>query len=161
MKTIVSDASPLIILAKIDLINILPKVYSKVFVPEAVINEILNGPSDDPIRIQIKSLAWIEPVKLSPPLAPLTCWHLGQGESEVIEFAKQQPDAIALLDDLAARRFAISLSIPVIGTLSLAMQSVFFDDTLTIDTICKRLKHAGLYVNDQVILSVKKTLNLE
>ena len=54
MNGVVSNASPLIVLAKADLLWILPRLFAPVFLPQAVRAEIETGEADDPMR---KSLA--------------------------------------------------------------------------------------------------------
>jgi predicted nucleic acid-binding protein len=72
---------------------------------------------------------------------------LGQGESEVLEYAHRNPGTIAVLDDKAARRAARALQIPVTGTLgvlSAAAQSGLLPSlTDAIDVV----KRCGLYVD--------------
>jgi len=46
MTSVVSDASPLIVLAKANLLHLLPELFSDVFVPRAVIDEITAGPGE-------------------------------------------------------------------------------------------------------------------
>lgn len=84
MKRVVSNASPLIILAKADLLELLPKEFQRVVVPRAVAEEILQGPESDPMRKVVKSLPWLEHVSLEPTLTPLAYWQLGEGEAEVL-----------------------------------------------------------------------------
>jgi predicted nucleic acid-binding protein len=50
MDKIICDASPLIVLAKADLLELLPNQFSKIVVPQAVVEEITAGPLDDPMR---------------------------------------------------------------------------------------------------------------
>ena len=50
MSDLVCNASPLIVLAKADLLWLLPKLFDRIFVPEAVVAEIEAGPTDDPMR---------------------------------------------------------------------------------------------------------------
>ena len=50
MDKIVCDASPLIVLAKADLLELLPDQFSEIVVPQAVVEEITAGLLDDPMR---------------------------------------------------------------------------------------------------------------
>jgi len=68
---------------------------------------------------------------------------LGAGESEVLTWARQNPGYEAILDDRAARNCAITLQIPVRGTLGVALLAkreglihkfgLFFNSSLTPD----------------------------
>lgn len=159
MKTI-CNASPLIVLAKAGLIEFLPRQFSRIYVPNAVWKEILAGSRDDPMRMMLDELPWLERVHLSPPLSPLACWGLGCGESEVIEYARLHPGAVALIDDRSARRAAEALNIKVYGTLSIIARQVNRDPSISFDESVKRLKEAGLYLNDQLIKNVREKLEI-
>lgn len=156
MKMIVSDASPLIILAKANLLELLRLQFANVLVPQAVINEILAGPMDDPMRNLLTKLEWMKPVHVE--LSPLAIWRLGQGETEVIEYARLHPGSIALLDDRSARKIALAVGVKTYGTLSVVARQAARDRSLSFGHLTDRLKHAGLYLDDQVVLSVKKSL---
>jgi predicted nucleic acid-binding protein len=47
VSRIVSNASPLIVLAKAGLLDLLPKVFSEILVPQGVRMEIESGPTND------------------------------------------------------------------------------------------------------------------
>lgn len=54
----------------------------------------------------------------SPPIA--SC-RLGAGEASVLALAAEHPGTEAIIDDLAGRRCASSLNIPVRGTLGIVL----------------------------------------
>jgi predicted nucleic acid-binding protein len=54
-----------------------------------------------------------------PPL--VAGWGLGAGESAVLALALSVPGAVAILDDLAGRRCAAALGVPVRGTLGMVL----------------------------------------
>lgn len=158
MKQIVCNASPLITLAKADLLQALPEQYSTILCPQAVFDEILAGPLEDELRRILPDLPWLQCVRLDPPISPLASWHLGRGESEVIEYARLNPTTIALLDDRAARRSAMAVGVPVYGTLSIIAQWVAKTATISLQEAVMKLRKAGLYVNDRTILLVEALL---
>jgi len=157
VQTVISNASPLITLPKADLLELLPKQFSKVMVPQAVVDEILQGPDDDPMRRVVNKLPWLKHVSLKPALTPLGYWQLGRGESEVIEYARRASGTLALLDDKDARGVAMALHIPVMGTLGIVVKSARKGGE-PFDSLVKRLKGAGLYLNESVISTVRKEL---
>ena len=157
MRKVISNASPLITLAKADLLDLLPGQFSEVIVPKAVVDEILQGPGDDPMRRMVNELPWLKPISLEPALTPLACWQLGRRESEVIEYARRTSGTLALLDDKDARSVATALHIPVIGTLGIVAKSARKSGK-SFDRMVKRLQEAGLYLNESVISTVRKAL---
>src|SRR6266487_5820822 len=109
MSDVVSNASPLIVLARADLLKILPALFSRVMVPQAVLDEIQAGPADDPMNQALPGCAWLSRVQLEPAISPLSTWQAGIGEAEVIEYARLHGTLPVLLDDRAARRAAEAL----------------------------------------------------
>lgn len=157
MRTVISNASPLITLAKADLLELLPGQFSEVIVPQAVVDEILRGPDDDSMRRVVNKLPWLKHISLEPALTPLAYWQLGRGESEVIEYARRTSGTLALLDHKDARSVAVALHIPVMGTLGIVAKSTQRGSG-SFDHMVKRLQEAGLYLNEAVISTVRKEL---
>jgi len=157
VRTVISNASPLITLAKADLLELLPGQFSEVIIPQAVVDEILQGPDDDPMRRMVNKLPWLKQISLEPALTPLAYWQLGRGESEVIEYARRASGTLALLDDRDARSVAVALQIPVMGTLGIVAKSTQRSGG-SFDHLVKRLQEAGLYLNEAVISTVRKEL---
>jgi len=155
----VCNASPLITLAKAGLLDLLPRLFSRVVVPDAVAGEILAGPADDPMKVCLDSCRWIERVRLQPPVTALSGLHLGQGESEVIEWAAAHPGAVAVLDDRAARRAAVAVGVNVLGTLGVLARAaaqtgigVSFSDSVA------AVQRAGLYLDPRVVATMREEL---
>jgi predicted nucleic acid-binding protein len=158
MRIAVADASPLIILNRAGYLDCLAALFGGVKVPQAVFEEICSTPREDSLRFQLSGRPWIEVVRLPQPLTPPAYRRLGRGETEVIEFAGLNPDAVALLDDRAARRVATDLGIPVTGTLGVVAAHVSHEKTFTFDEAVGRLRQAGLYVDVEVVETVRRNL---
>lgn len=117
----VVNASPLILLTKVSHISLLQELCSALVIPGGVAKEILTGPANDPTRIWlnekgsplIRDLEQVDPV--------VAGWDLGLGESQVISWAYKNPGFEAILDDRAARKCALSLKIPVRGTVGVIL----------------------------------------
>jgi len=112
---VVVNASPLIGLLRIKREGLLPALFEQVFIPTTVRDEIAAGRAKDPNAARLGGLSWsMTPPDESIPEAVLT-WALGRGESSVLSSAHRL-GAIAVLDDLAARRCARFLEVPLCGT---------------------------------------------
>jgi len=158
MSAVVCNASPLIVLAKAGWLWLLPKLFTEIYVPQAVVGEIMAGPPDDPARQTFPSLNWIHPVVMDPALSPLSVWQLGRGESEVLEYARLHAGLTALLDDRAARRAALALGVRVHGTLSILALSVQHGHVKSFTEAAGQLRAAGLYASDRIIEEVAEGL---
>jgi predicted nucleic acid-binding protein len=113
------NSSPLISLDRIGLLDILGRLGREVVIPSGVLDEIARGPAPIlPGRLAIHrtvAISAIDPI--------VAGWDLGRGESEVLTWAASQRQALAILDDLAARRCAASLGIEPHGTLFVLLEA--------------------------------------
>jgi predicted nucleic acid-binding protein len=117
----VVNASPLIVLTKISHVSFLHEMCSELVIPSGVAKEILNCSENDPTRIWIneKGSSSIRDLQQVDPV--VAAWDLGLGESQVISWAYKNPGFEAILDDRAGRKCALSLKIPVRGTISIIL----------------------------------------
>jgi predicted nucleic acid-binding protein len=151
VKPAVLNASPLIILARAGYLDLVPKLVSPVVVPRAVATEIKAGPSDDAAAQFLDQPSWLSVVDLNPPLSPLAVWRLGQGESEVLEYARRNTGTIAVLDDKAARRAARALQIPIMGSLGLIVAAVQNKLLPSLAEAIDAVRAAGLYIDPAIV----------
>lgn len=147
---IVVNASPLIVLFKAGLSDLLPQLFTDIMVPGAVWSEVLAGGAADAAARAVPTAAWLKQVD-APAVPPIvTAWDLGAGESEVLSLALDNPGARAVIDDAAARSCAATLRVPVLGTggiLVLAKRRGLIDSvTASID----ELRKAGLWLSEHI-----------
>jgi uncharacterized protein len=143
MRELVSNTSPLIVLAKAGLLEVLPKICARVFVPRAVRDEIMAGPESDAMKQMFSHCGWLRVTMLEPPLSPLAAMQLGLGEAEAIELARRKPGCAVLLDDRAGRRAARALGLPTSGTLSVVAIASQHGHIKSFDDAVGRLRSAG------------------
>lgn len=118
---LVINASPLIVLSKAGLMDVVLKLASDLVIPEPVAHEVAQAKDPtDPAKTWLGNQAHL--LRPSPPATPfLSAWDLGAGETSVIAIAQSLSGSIAVLDDLAARRCAQALGLQVIGTLGIIL----------------------------------------
>lgn len=121
MKVWVVNASPLILLGKIDQLHLLPKLADQMVIPHEVVIEIGVGPPDDPARLWLESEGQIYTVGPTPFDLRVLAWDLGHGETAVISRALREPDVLCVLDDRAARDCARLFGAQVKGTLGVLL----------------------------------------
>jgi len=124
MKGWIFDASPLILLGKIDQLHLIETLSPEFRVPKPVAEEILQGPPND------AAIKWLTAESnynhiVDTPKAPdfLAQWDLGSGEAAVLSLGLSENDAAVVLDDLAARKFATTFQLPLLGTLGLLIRA--------------------------------------
>jgi predicted nucleic acid-binding protein len=150
VKTAVLNASPVIVLARAGYLELVPKLISSSVIPRAVATEIKAGRAEDPAFKFLASPSWLSVVDLNPALSPLAIWRLGQGESEVLEYARRNPGTVAVLDDKAARRSATALGIQVVGTLGILLAAKQGGLVESLQVAVDRVRNCGLFVDDAV-----------
>jgi predicted nucleic acid-binding protein len=113
----VADASPLCYLVLIDEIDLLPKLFVHVAVPQAVIIELLNQDAPEAVRTWASNLpGWIS-VEENPLSATVDLEKLQGGEQAAILLAETMKADLILLDEKAARRVAANRGLRVTGLL--------------------------------------------
>ena len=111
---IVINASPLILLHKADIEFLLPALFSSIFVPDGVMQEI-SVHEEDEVANRIRSMS--DFTICSVALEPLVqAWDLGKGETDVISFAYHDPTHLPVLDDSAAKACCRAFGLRVLGT---------------------------------------------
>ncbi len=155
-NSIVVDSSPLIILLKSGLVHILPALYETIFVPNAVWHEVLAGPEDDVARKRLPSIDWITRISVPSELSDIDYQKLGKGEAEVIFFAFGSTDVSVLLDDAAARSFALSKRLKIVGTGGLLVRAKRKGLIESFSDAMRAVKNAGLWVSPELEMNLRK-----
>ncbi len=145
------NASPLIFLTQAGLLDVLREAMLGVIVPDVVIAEIgARGPSDPAVQA-VRQCPWIQVLSAPPIAGEFQSWNLDPGESAVIALALSRPGSSVVLDDLAARRCARSLAIPLEGTLSLIPVAKQIGMIPAVRPVFESLRESGMYVSDRLI----------
>ncbi|HEX6987814.1 MAG TPA: DUF3368 domain-containing protein [Planctomycetaceae bacterium] len=145
------NASPLIFLARAGLLDLLRLTGLTVVVPQPVADEVRRGGPADPAAAALDATPWlrVEPAGPVPPL--VAAWDLGPGESAVLTWALHRPGSEAILDDLAGRRCAAALGIPVRGTLGLVLIAKCRGVVPAARPVLEQLRRTGMYLSDRVL----------
>ena len=118
-NTIVGDSSPLIALSIIQQLELLPKFYQRVVIPQKVWEEITVYGAGLPCALAISQLDWLIIEKPAAELLNPLSILLDPGEAEAIALAINLPECTVLLDDAQARRVAERFGVNRIGTLGI------------------------------------------
>lgn len=107
----IADASPIILLSRTGLADVLLQLPEKLIIPAAVVSEVRSEPARAWITEHADSC-----VQQAPPDPECEGFGLGSGETTVLAVGRLHPSSTLLLDDQAARRVAISLGLAIKGT---------------------------------------------
>lgn len=136
---VVTNAGPLIALAKLGLLHLLGRLYGKVEMPAAVYDEVVlrgmeQGFSDSlqvKLAVQQKHLV-VKTVK--KPSADIVSLPLHEGEKETLSLSLEHKADLVLLDDMLARSEAQALGFSVKGTLGVIAKG-YRKEILSLDEV--------------------------
>lgn len=158
MTKVVSDSTPLILLAKIGRLELLKDLYKKIIIPEAVFDEVVSKGKTlqmpDAYIIEKAVGDWI----IRSPIRPdveieysflNTNMRLDKGEKEALKLCKQLEATYFIADDNEARKTSKILNIKTIGTLGTVIQAHKLEYITKKEalTIIDDLIKAGLRIN--------------
>jgi hypothetical protein len=103
---IVADSSPLIALAIIQQLDLLPQLYPQVFIPPAVWQEVTIKGIGLPGAQAVSQVTWLTLQTPEPGILEPLLILVDRGEAEAIALAQAIPNSTVLLDDAQARRVA-------------------------------------------------------
>jgi len=156
MKGVVSNATPLIYLAKIGRIGILRKLFEEVVVPEEVKVEVVDkgkqlGEGDAYVIEKAIADGWLKVLSVEPMEIPI---KLEQGEVAVLSVAKKLGIKEVLVDEIPARTAAKLMRLTPRGTVyvllkALEVKEVNLNEFL--DALSDLVKH-GFRLKEEVYL---------
>ena len=150
-RPLVVNASPLILLARIDRLDLLVSLAKLLVVPEAVLREIQVGSDRDGTADKVWNLSAVLQVDDRPVPDQIRVWDLGAGESQVLTHGLERPGAEVVLDDLAARRCARSLGLPMIGTMGIVVLCRHRGIISAARPVLETLREAGLRLKPELM----------
>ncbi len=150
VESAVINASPLIFLARSRHLDLLQAFASEIWIPESVADEIRQRGPHDATAQAFADTDWfiVKPVSAIP--ATITEWRLGAGESAVLTLAAEH-HLEAIVDDLAGRKCAASLNIPVRGTLGIVLVAKQRGVIPEARPVIEDMMKAGLYLSKKVL----------
>lgn len=117
---IISDATPVIAFSRIGKLKLLQQIVDEIIIPEAVYKELTEYKKAD-VK-SIKQCKWIKVGEVkSKKDVELLLPSLDRGEAEVIILAKDLKADLVIIDELSARKVAMVMNLPLIGTVGLLM----------------------------------------
>lgn len=156
MLVIIADAGPLIALAKVDHLHLLPKLFSRITITQSVAEEWLGNHAKDALLIR-RALedGWLQSVANPVFKHPLSK-SLGLGEQSSIELALQSPNkTILILDDGLARKQALRKQLKIIGTAAIlfaAQRKGLVEDA---EGVIAQLNQSGYRISADVVIQLK------
>ncbi len=119
----IADSGPLICLARINQLELLPQLFSKIFVPPEVWNEVTVKGQGYPSAQEISRVTWFIFQTPDPQMVKPLSILVDDGEAQAIALAQSIPESTILMDDARARKIAERLEIKQVGTIGLLLRA--------------------------------------
>ncbi|MSU49586.1 MAG: DUF3368 domain-containing protein [Opitutus sp.] len=121
--TVVSNASPLISLARVGHLSLLPALFDEVQIAAEVYHEVAVAGAGRPAALAVQNAPWLRIQSCSNP-ALLEQWRtryssLGRGELATILLAQSIAANWTIIDERAARRLAAAQGLRIIGCIGI------------------------------------------
>lgn len=122
---VVADSSFLVALATIDALPLLSRIFSEVFIPEAVYHEVVTRGTGLPGAKEVASAEWIKRLSVQDDdkVKAYRAERLGAGESETLALAEEQKADLVLVDDERAWEVARRKGIACLRSLELVLEA--------------------------------------
>ncbi|AVQ73838.1 MULTISPECIES: DUF3368 domain-containing protein [unclassified Microcystis] len=148
---IVSDTTPLSELAKVGKLNLLHDIYGKIIIPQTGTHPAVN-------LVQLAD--WIErrTISSSEKVSTLkTMTNLGWGECATMILAEELEADQLLIDDLEARRVALSRNFKITGTLGILLVAKQLGLITSVQEVLDALITQGKHINPRLYQEVLST----
>jgi predicted nucleic acid-binding protein len=144
----VVDTSPLILLAKVTRLTLLPELYQEVLIPPAVAMELQAKPDAlSPEFDRLTRSARVQAPENAAQVQALSV-DLGMGEAEAIALSLEIPDAILIMDDAEGRRVARRLGLRVTGLLGILIEAKARRVIPAVNPLLDQLVAEGLWLSE-------------
>ena len=140
-EIIIADSSSIIVLHETDLLYLLYEIYSQITITPQVAGEIkislpdwmkINAPSDQQVVSRLLK-------------------ELDEGEASSIALALEHNNSLLVIDEKDGRKVAMSLNIPIIGTLAVLLEAKQKKLIYSFKECLDKLLHKGFRVSPQLI----------
>ncbi len=147
---VVSDTSPFNYLLLLEAVEVLPRLYGSVIMPEAVRQEMLHPGAPEVVRVWAAQLpSWII-IRRPQVLLPLA---LDSGERAAISLAMEAGAGLVLMDERKGRQEAQARNLKTIGTLGILVNAAGAGLLDLADALAK-LQQTDFYVSEKLIKTV-------
>lgn len=157
---VVSDTSPILYLLLIDQLELLPLLYQKILIPEAVRDEMLTTGAPVTLQQWVSSPHdWLEICQVQLLASPILM-QLDPGERAAILLAQQVNADLLLVDDRPARQTAQSLGIRITGLLGILDEAATLKQIDLLTTVNRLMNETNFRAAPSLIQALLSKHNL-
>jgi predicted nucleic acid-binding protein len=154
---VVCNATPLIALAKINRLTLLPELFGAILIPQAVYSEVVILPPDRPGAAEIQQAEWIHARAVTDRIkVDYLRADLDPGEAEALVLAEEIAADWILLDEPKARLAAELLGLKFIGTIGLLLLAKRIGKIKAVRPLLDELKANKFHLSEKVYRATLK-----
>jgi hypothetical protein len=155
----VSNSSPLIYLAWLGDLELIPEIFGRILIPEAVLREVVGSsegkPGANAVAAACKSWLVVEAVKDRSSVEVLIETRgLGAGEAETIVLAQETGERPALIDDQSAVQWARAVGIEVVRTAGVYVAAKKYELIESVQPKLDALRSLGFWLKEADYIAV-------
>lgn len=121
---VVSNSTTLVHLSAIGQLDLLRRLFGRIYIPHEVYQEVVVAGSGKPSADEVQAATWIEVRQVTNQLAlSLLKATLGSGEAACIVLAAEMQADLVVLDDRLARIQAQEQGLKVVGTVGILLNA--------------------------------------
>ena len=157
---LVADSGPLIALARLDLLGLPARYFESVLVTPSVWAEVTRKPrEEEAVRLSTAIEGNFFRVVPDPETLPTALLRAGidAGERGALALALEM-NATLLVDDRLAKRLAVELGRPVIGTLGLLIRAREEGFIVKLRPLVERLQTTGYFMPSSLVANALASL---
>jgi predicted nucleic acid-binding protein len=138
---VIADSSCLILLSKIEELDILKGIYKQIYITKEIAEEFGTGLPD-----------WIEVKNVQNKTLQLLFEDtLDIGEASALALAFETRDCTVILDDLKARKTAAKMNIKVTGTIGVVLMAKKEHKIPSAKSVFDKIRNTDFRISDQII----------
>ena len=153
---VISNTSTLQYLHQIRQLDLLPKLYGHIIIPNAVAGELEEGRKRGIDLPNVREIPWIKTEGVRDQALLAFATELGPGEREALALATEKAGKLLLLDDLMARKHARRLGIDFTGTLGVLLKSKQSHHLTFVTPVLEELERRGFRLDPGTRAAVLK-----
>jgi predicted nucleic acid-binding protein len=150
-RVVIVNTTPIIALALIEQLDLLPRLYGRVVIPPAVQTEVLQGGAQGIGVTEIQNANWIRVIALTDPRRADSLPDLDRGEAQVIALAQELRADLVVIDERLARKYARRLKLKLTGTLGVLLRAKQVGFVQAIKPLVEQLVQGGIRLGEDVI----------
>jgi len=156
---VISNTSPLFYLHRLGHLELLHKLYGRVLVPEAVVEELKAGRDQGEDVPDIADHNWITVCSVHVPEVVTLIMDLGPGEAQVLAMALENPGSLVIIDDRLARELAKARGIRITGTAGVLLKAKHAGYIKSVKSLLRKLTQMEFRLSEATVDIILRLAN--